>query len=180
MAEGKALVNIKKYIMKNIYLILVSVLLTTISYAQKETVKFANADAPSQNIGEDSLAVSGYDLTEYFTSKKAIKGSSEYQFEYQGTKYLFLNEKNKLAFVGNPEKYLPQYGGYCAYGLGMDSGLNGNPPGKYPINPKTFKIINNKLYLFYNDNGYNFLEYWEKNENAYLKKADERWSIINE
>lgn len=165
--------------MKNTYLILVSILITTISYAQKEKVKLANADAPSQNIGKDSLAVGGYDLTEYFTNKKGTKGSSTYQYEYQAVKYFFLNEKNKSTFVENPEKYLPQYGGYCAYGLGMDSGLNGNPPGKYPINPETYKIIDNKLYLFYNDNGYNFLTFWELNEEAYLENANKRWKVIN-
>ena len=58
-------------------------------------------------------------------------------------------------------------------------GLNGNPPGKYPVNPKTFKIIDNKLYLFYNDNGYNFLEIWKSNEKANLERANERWEIIN-
>ena len=167
--------------MKNTYLILVSILITTITFAQKETVKFANADAPSQNIGKDSLAVSGYDLTEYHTNQKATKGLSKYQYEYQGVKYFFLNDKNKSNFIENPEKYLPQFGGYCAYGLGMESGLglNGNPPGKYPVNPKTFKIIDNKLYLFYNNNGYNFLEIWESNEKANLERANERWKIIN-
>jgi len=51
--------------------------------------------------------------------------------------------------------------------------------GKYPVNPETFKIINNKLYLFYKDNGYNFLEIWESNEKVNLEKANERWKVIN-
>ena len=58
-------------------------------------------------------------------------------------------------------------------------GLNGNPPGKYPVNPETFKIIDNKLYLFYNDYGYNFLEVWESNEKANLERAKKRWKVIN-
>ena len=149
-------------------------------YAQETTIKFANADAPSHNIDKDSLAINGYDLTEYFINKKATKGSSKYQYKYQGVKYFFLNKKNKSTFVENPKKYLPQFGGYCAYGLGMDYGLNGNPPGKYPVNPGTFKIIDNKLYLFYNNNGYNFLSSWELNEKMNLKKANKRWEKINE
>ena len=98
--------TLKPIIMNKLNLILI--LFTTLSYAQNETIKFANADAPSQNIGKDSLAVSGYDLTEYLTNKNATKGSSKYQHGYQGVKYFFMKEKNKSNFIENPEKYLPQ------------------------------------------------------------------------
>jgi hypothetical protein len=53
---------------------------------------------------------------------------------------------NKVTFAENPERFLPLFGGYCAYGMGMDSGISRNPPRKYPGNPETFKIIDNKLY----------------------------------
>jgi len=166
--------------MKNLYLIIAVVLITTSVYAQKENVKLANANAPYHNTDKDSLAINGYDLTEYFINKKALRGSRMYQYNYQGIKYYFLSVENKSIFVKNPETYLPQYGGYCAYGLGMDSGLIGNLPGKYPINPETFKIIDNKLYLFYNDNGYNFLKIWEENEKANLQKANDRWGVFTD
>ena len=167
--------------MKKLYLILVSILITTITYAQKEAVNFANASTPYHNIDKDSLALNGFDPTEYFINNRASRGSGKYLYKYQGIKYYFLNEKNKSLFIENPKKYLPEFGGYCAYGLGMESGqgLNGNPPGKYPVNPETFKIIDNKLYLFYNDYGYNFLEVWESNEKANLERAKKRWKVIN-
>ncbi len=148
-------------------------------YTQESTIQFANAEAPSHNIDKDSLAINGYDLIEYFINNKAIKGSSKFQYKYQGIKYIFLNEKNKSSFIENPQKYLPQYGGYCAYGLAMDSGIDGNPPGKYSINPETFKIIDNKLYLFYNFDGINALKAWEQNERESLEKSKKRWNIIN-
>ena len=90
-----------------------------------------------------------------------------------------MNEKNKSLFIKNPKKYLPEFGGYGAYGLGMVSGVNESLPGKYPINPKTFKIIDHKLYLFYSDSGHNFLKVWELNENENLQRVNERWKILH-
>ena len=168
--------------MKTKILILLTLFLTTTIYAQEEVKKLANIDAPYYNIDKDSLAINGYDPTEYFLSNKAQKGSNKIQFKYKGATYNFVNEKNKTLFKENPDKYLPQFGGYCAYGIGMKygDGLNGNPPGKYPVNPKTFKIIDNRLYLFYNDNGYNFLKVWESDEKENLERANQRWKDINE
>ncbi|WP_165395282.1 YHS domain-containing (seleno)protein [Flagellimonas allohymeniacidonis] len=165
--------------MKNSCLILLALLTTSVSHSQKETLKFANADAPYHNVGQDSLAVKGYDVTEYFLGNTASKGSSEFQYKNQGVTYLFASEKNRSLFIENPEKYKPEFGGYCAYGLAMEVDGNGYPPGKYPVNPKTFKIIDDKLYLFYNESGYNFLKVWESNEKGNLEKANERWAIIH-
>ena len=158
---------------------LLTLFATTVAYSQKEAVKFANADAPYHNIGKDSLAVKGYDVTEYFLSGTASKGSEKYQHRHQGVTYFFANEKNKSLFIENPERYKPEFGGYCAYGLAMDVDQNGYPPGKYPIDPKTFKIINGKLYLFYNENGYNFLKVWETNEKVNLERANESWEVLH-
>ncbi|MCD2259509.1 YHS domain-containing (seleno)protein [Psychroserpens luteolus] len=164
--------------MKSLYVTLVFFLIANANFAQKEKVTFANLEAPYYNVGKDSLAVNGYDVTEYFNNN-ALRGLAKYQYNYQGIIYYFLNEKNKSKFVKHPKKYLPQFGGYCAYGIGMNTDSNGNPPGKYPIDPKTFKIINNKLYLFYNNSGHNFLKVWESNEKANLEQAHKRWKRIH-
>ncbi|WP_298537606.1 YHS domain-containing (seleno)protein [uncultured Algibacter sp.] len=166
--------------MKIINLILI--LISTIIYAQKDSSKLANIDAPYYNINETGLALNGFDPTEYFINNRATQGSEKHQYQHQGVIYYFVNEKNKSLFIESPEKYMPEFGGYCAYGLGMEfgHGLNENPPGKYPVNPETFKIINDKLYLFYNNRGYNFLEVWKPNEIDNLKRANERWEVINE
>lgn len=168
--------------MNKLNLILISILISTITYAQEDNVKLANTDAPYYNINKDSLALNGFDPTEYFVNNRASQGSEKHQYKHKGIIYYFVNEKNKSLFIENPEKYMPEFGGYCAYGLGMEFGLglNENPPGKYPVNPETFKIIDNKLYLFYNNHGYNFLEVWESNEMANLERANERWKAINE
>lgn len=152
------------------------------SYAQQDTKELANSMAPYYNINNDSVAIAGYDPTEYFISHKALKGSNKYQLTYKGATYYFVSDTNRALFKEHPESCLPQFGGYCAYGMGMryGDGLNGNPPGKYPVNPTTFKIIDNKLYLFYNANGYNFLDVWESDETENLKRAHQRWKTIHQ
>lgn len=167
--------------MKNLTLTFWIILLAISAHAQETLENFANLEAPYFNINKGGIALSGYDATEYFLSNTAVKGSEEFKVEYQGATYLFASEANKKLFQKNPEKYLPQFGGYCAYGVGMKmgEGINGNPPGKYPVNPETFKIIDNRLYLFYNDHGYNFLETWESNEKENLERANSRWKVYN-
>lgn len=167
--------------MNRLNVILLSILVSTISFAQEVNIKLANTDAPYYNISKDSLALNGYDPTEYFINNRASQGSEKYLYKHNGVIYHFVNKHNKALFIENPEKYMPEFGGYCAYGLGMEfgQGLNGNPPGKYPVNPETFKIIDHKLYLFYNDHGYNFLEVWESNEMANLERAKKRWTAIH-
>ncbi|MDG1731210.1 MAG: YHS domain-containing (seleno)protein [Algibacter sp.] len=75
-------------------------------------------------------------------------------------------------FNKNPKKYIPQYGGYCAYAIAVKSD-------KVSINPKTFQIKGDKLYLFYNAWGTNTLDLWKKeNENVLREKADENWKNL--
>jgi YHS domain-containing protein len=90
------------------------------------------------------VAVDGYDPVSYFLpSNSPTKGKSEIAFTYKGIKYLFSSEENRKKFQDNPEKYEPEFGGWCAYAMGE----NGD---KVEIDPKRFKIVNGKLNLFYN------------------------------
>ena len=67
---------------------------------------------------------------------------------HRGIKYLFLNEKNRELFDVNPEVYLPEFGGYCAYGFAFEEKEKGRL-GKYSVDPKSFKVVDGKLYRFY-------------------------------
>ncbi|SIQ98718.1 hypothetical protein SAMN05421797_10531 [Maribacter ulvicola] len=120
------------------------------------------------NLKNNSLAIEGYDPVAYFTENRAIEGSLDYQLEENGVFYRFSSETNKKIFLNNPEKYEPQYGGWCAYAMG-ESG------DKVTVNPKTFKIIDGKLYLFYNQFLTNTLKSWNKNEATLKKQADVNW-----
>ncbi|HEX2683458.1 MAG TPA: YHS domain-containing (seleno)protein [Ferruginibacter sp.] len=116
----------------------------------------------------DGIAIKGYDPVAYFTQNKAVKGNKEYSVYHQGATYYFSSVENKEIFKANPFKYEPEYGGWCAYAMG-------NSGEKVSIDPATFKIMNGKLYLFYNKYFTNTLNYWNKDEANLKKKADANW-----
>lgn len=116
----------------------------------------------------NNLAISGYDPVAYFTVKKAVKGKSMYSVSEKNVTYYFSSKENMEAFVKNPSAYEPEYGGWCAYAMGATGE-------KVPVDPETFKIVNNKLYLFYNRFFNNTLKDWNKDEANLKSKADIAW-----
>jgi len=117
---------------------------------------------------ENKVALQGYDPVAYFTQKKAVKGKSAINTTYEGVIYQFSTQANKDAFLKSPASYEPQYGGWCAYAMGSSGE-------KVEIDPETFKIIEGKLYLFYNAYFNNTLKSWNKDESNLKKKADANW-----
>ena len=165
--------------MKYIVLILFLNCTTAIMHSQHVNVEYTNADAPYYNFDQNGIALGGYDVTEYFINNMAVKGSEKFLTIFDGVTYFFRNANNQSTFQSDPLKYLPEFGGYCAYGLAMDGSSSDYPPGKYPVDPETFKFIDGKLYLFYNFSGYNYLEVWDQNEDEYLESAVKRWGEIH-
>ncbi len=133
-------------------------------------IVIANAQKIDYNTNKGFVA-EGYDVTEYFNNK-AIKGNSAYITTHDKVNYKFASEENLEKFRKNPDQYIPQYGGYCAYAVAVTSE-------KVDINPKTFEIRNGKLYLFYNSWGINTLDKWIKEDAEKLeKKANINWQKI--
>ena len=127
--------------------------------------------AKHQNL-DDQVAIQGYDPVAYFTSVPT-EGNKEISTKHNGAVYYFSTVENRKIFQENPTKYEPQYGGYCAYAIGE----NGE---KVSVDPETFKIIDGKLYLFYNKFFTNTLNSWNKNEEELKQQADKNWkSILN-
>lgn len=120
---------------------------------------------------EDKLAVQGFDVVAYFEGK-ALRGKAEFAFEYQGAVYHFATAQHMAQFKANPAKFEPQYGGWCAYAMGNDGS-------KVEIDPETFKILDGKLYLFYNFYFTNTLDKWNKDEPNLLKNASVNWLKIS-
>lgn len=119
---------------------------------------------------EKGVAIQGYDPVAYFSGKPA-EGSKKFSAAYEGVTYYFSSAANKETFVKNPARYQPQYGGWCAYAMGHDGT-------KVEVDPETFKIINDKLYLFYNKYFNNTLKSWNKDEQNLKTHADANWSKI--
>ncbi|MEQ8362229.1 MAG: YHS domain-containing (seleno)protein [Cyclobacteriaceae bacterium] len=117
-----------------------------------------------------AIALEGYDPVSYF-SDNPIEGKSELSYTYKTITYWFANQANLNKFEANPDQYEPAYGGWCAYAMG-ETGE------KVKVDPETYKILNGRLYLFYNFWGNNTLTDWNKNESGLKSKADQNWKKI--
>ena len=123
----------------------------------------------SVNTNKKGVLIDGYDVVSYFKSNPQ-KGEEMFSHEYKGATLWFANAKNRETFTANPTKYMPQYGGWCAYAMGTDGTL-------VEIDPKTYEIRNGKFYLFYNKWGTNTLKLWlEEGPEELRRKADENWT----
>ncbi|MGC4033957.1 MAG: YHS domain-containing (seleno)protein [Tepidisphaeraceae bacterium] len=130
---------------------------------------FAQTDAARKsnfNVAKNT-AIEGYDPVSYFDNKP-LEGGKKFQYTYRGITYLFANEPNLNKFKAAPEKYEPVYGGWCAYAMGEKGE-------KVEVDPETFKILDGKLYLFYNSWGNNTLTKWNKNEKTLKTQGDQNW-----
>ncbi len=112
----------------------------------------------------NGLAINGYDAVSYFTDMKPMMGKSDYTFEWNGAKWQFTNEKNLNMFKANPDKYAPQYGGYCAYAVSKNM--------LAPVDPTAWKIIDGKLYL---NNSGKVQKMWKDDISGNIKTADKNW-----
>lgn len=132
-------------------------------------------NAQSVHVDENNVANQGYDVVNYFTTNTAQKGSVEFSTTNSGATYYFVNAENLKSFKAEPNKYLPQYDGYCAFAVAK---MNK----KSPIDPETFRIDDGKLYLFYNNfwegKPFNTIIPWLNNEEAMEKLADKNWKSL--
>jgi YHS domain-containing protein len=152
--------------MKSIVLLAIA-LFTLIAVASGQSIKRQK----EFNLSGKHLAIEGYDPVAYFTQGKAIKGKASFVVSHDGVIYNFSSAENKSAFLAQPSKYEPQYGGWCAYAMGATGE-------KVSIDPETFKIVNGKLFLFYNKFFTNTLKSWNKDERNLNTKADAAWAKL--
>jgi YHS domain-containing protein len=149
--------------MRQLFLLLAFISTGSLLYAQD------NVTLRTRHFNLDNgIAISGYDAVAYMQQNKAVKGSKEFAATYEGVTYYFANAANRDQFKNNPSMYEPQYGGWCAYAMGKKGE-------KVSIDPGTFKIVNGKLYLFYNKYFNNTLTDWNKDEANLKAKADANW-----
>jgi YHS domain-containing protein len=114
----------------------------------------------------DGIALKGYDPVAYFTENQPTRGLDEYVYRYNGVTYRFVSAQNLKRFRADPDKYLPQYGGYCAYAMSLDRIAD--------IDPKRWTIVDGKLYL---NNGYFSQTLWSLSRSGKIVAADRNWPL---
>jgi len=115
------------------------------------------------------VAIMGYDTVAYFTEGKAVKGSDKFTYDWLGTPWHFASKKHQDMFISEPEKYAPQFGGYCAPEVAITGTATIN------IDPEAFKIIDGKLYLVYDAMS---AQFFKDNAEELLPKANENWPKV--
>ncbi|MBK9176362.1 MAG: YHS domain protein [Flavobacteriales bacterium] len=126
---------------------------------------------PLFNVDAKGLWVEGHDPVAYFTQNKAVKGSPQIALTHQGATFRFSSTAHRDLFQKEPGRYMPQYGGWCAFAMG-DYGK------KVEVDPETFKVKDGKLYLFYNAFFNNTLTSWNKEEQRLRASADRNWAAF--
>ncbi len=119
------------------------------------------------NIDESGLAVQGYDVVAYQTENKPMKGDPKFTEWVHGAKYNFTSHENQELFRENPKKYLPQYGGFCAYAMSL---------GKVrPVNPEIFSMEGGRLMLQHTKEAFDL---FNKDVKGNIVKADTKWPVV--
>jgi len=114
------------------------------------------------------LAIKGYDPVAYFTQSKPVKGSAAFTHQWMNSTWWFANADDRDAFAREPEKYAPQFGGYCAYGVSQNHTA--------PIDPEAWTIVDGKLYLNYSQG---VKKTWSQQIPKYLEGANHNWPALH-
>jgi YHS domain-containing protein len=146
----------------------INILLLLILLAGSVFAQTAETRKKQFNLESSGLAIRGYDPVAYFTMNKAIEGKKDLSANYNGVTYRFASKQSKDEFTRNPARYEPQFGGWCAYAMGKKGE-------KVEIDPETFKVLDGKLYLFYNKYFNNTLKSWNQDEARLKTEADHHW-----
>jgi YHS domain-containing protein len=142
---------------------LCAIILLPFLFISTASAGFFSKEGPTYVDG-DGFAIKGYDTVAYFIENKPVKGSENFKYEWNHGVWLFANQKNLDSFKDTPEKYAPQYGGWCAYAAAQDSFAK--------IDPTQFTILNEKLYLNFNAS---INKRWTGNRDQFIVDADSNW-----
>ncbi|MDZ7359526.1 MAG: YHS domain protein [candidate division KSB1 bacterium] len=121
----------------------------------------------TSGLGADNLKLKGYDPVAYCVVGKPVKGEAKFGYTWRNATFRFSSTGNLELFKKSPEKYAPQYGGYCAYAVSQNYTA--------PVDPEAFDIVNGKLYLNYSKA---VQKKWRENRDNYIAAADKNWPAL--
>ena len=122
--------------------------------------ELAEGDYPhAENVDDSGLALQGYDPVAYFAGSAQL-GDPHWEAPYQGIRYRFASEENQLLFLADSDRFIPQFGGWCAFGIDPDTESTGLPAGRYPVDPTHFEIFEDKLFLFFRSTTFDSKTRW--------------------
>ncbi|MEM1142964.1 MAG: YHS domain-containing (seleno)protein [Pseudomonadota bacterium] len=113
------------------------------------------------------IAIRGADTVAYFTENKYVPGTDDFTTQWQGATWKFSSQEHLDLFNADPNRYAPQYGGYCAYGVAQEYLVK--------IEPENFSIVDDKLYLNYSDG---VQRKWEKDISGFISKANQQFQPL--
>jgi YHS domain-containing protein len=128
-----------------------------------------NTKKQNSAVANSTTGIGGYDAVAYFTEGKPTRGNGHHVTVFDGVTYLFASEENKKTFDANPKKYIPAYGGYCAFGVTEGK--------KFVADPEAWKIVDGKLYLNLDKD---VQTEWGKDVSGNIRKADGIWPTIKD
>lgn len=125
------------------------------------------------SLPSSGVALEGYCPVAYFAVNKPVKGTAQFAAEHHGVTYYLVSAGARKMFEENPEKYLPAFGGWCAFGMSISD--------KFPVDPTNFKIVGGRLMLFLRNEKVDALTLWNRgNENDLIQKAKTHWGKVNQ
>ena len=131
---------------------------------------FASVLVPAARSEEPKLSISGYDPVAYFTEGKPVLGKTDFEYSWHKWRWRFASSVHRDLFSRDPERYAPQYDGYCA--MGVAAGEAGH---KDTVDPEAWAIVDGKLYLTHRRQA---MDAWRQNPAEYIKKADADWAAV--
>ena len=127
--------------------------------------------APLARGDEPRLSISGYDPVAYFTDGKPLQGKAEFEYLWHRLRWRFANNDHRGdLFMKSPDRYAPQYDGYCAMGTSNDAAAH-----KDTVDPEAWAIVDGKLYLTHNQY---CLKVWREKADEYIRRADASWQAV--
>jgi YHS domain-containing protein len=157
-----------QFIKRNLVLAIILSTSTIVTTLPQQAFAYDETSTSALNVDKQGLAIKGFDPVAYFTESAPIAGSEKFSATYKGARYHFANAKNRDAFKANSEKFVPQYGGFCAMGVALGKKLDGDP--------QAWRVVDNKLYLNVNKE---VQTKWLEDVPGNLKKADSEWPQVS-